>query len=328
MKIKLPKIVIGTNLTGMQIALNSDAVFIPVSFLPAFGWEHSEFDHSIAQQIRYNKPELDHIKKFRYQITTNQGKLPVKCFYWELEALYKYILQMSNRLYDSQRIVHVRQYSANVITLVSIYGNSFDIEFDTCQVINPNYEWFDSMLTPIETYQSDSTHILYQLILSKETEDMKGISYEYDIEHLEDEYFTQIWYSSMFGPKKFLLGQNTKQKKQTITTRNICLFVENVSDSELYDEKYSVAEARKEIYKLLAPRHKRIADRILAFDKTIDKIELSSKVNIYENTESMKFIYYTNKEEIICPSNLDYSVWPQSYPRTLMSLLKKNMISV
>lgn len=328
MKIKLSNIVIGTNLTGMQVALSKDATFIPVSYLPAFGWEYSEFDHPVVLQNRINKNEFEYIKQFRYQITTEQGKLPVKCFYWELEAIYKYILQMSNRLYDSQRIVNVRQYSANVVTLVSLYGNSFDIEFDTCHVINPNYEWFDSMLSPIETYQSDSTHILYQLILSKETEDMKGISYEYDIEHLEDEYFTQIWYSSMFGPKKFLQGQNIKQKKQTITTRNICLFIENVPDSELDAEKYQVSEVRKEIYKLLGTRHKRIADRVLAFDKSIDKIELSSNVDMYEDTDTMKFVYYTNKEEIICPKNLDYMDWPQSYPRTLMCLLKKSMISV
>ncbi len=150
---------------------------------------------------------------------------------------------------------------------------------------------------------------------------MKGISSKYDIETLEDEFFTKIWYGPLFGPKKFLIGIDPRRKKQTITTRYICLFKENVPNSELDDEIYSVAEARKEIYRLLAPRHKRISDRILTFDKSISKIELSSKVNIYKNSETVEFVYYTDKEEILCQKNLNYSDWPLSYPRILISRL-------
>jgi len=326
MKIKIPKIVIGNNLTGMQVAIQQDATFIPVSYLNAFGWEHTTYDHHITQFIRSKRVEKDSTINHKYKISSKHGTEFIPCFYWELEALYKYILLMSNRLYDSHRVTNVKHYSDNVLTLVSAFGNSFEIEFDTCHVINPDYNWYDSISEPFESHESDSCHLIYYLILSKDTEDMKGIQYQYDIEELEEEYFTKIWYSSLFGSKKFLVGNDPRRKKQTTTTRNICLFIENVDLSEINDEKYSVAEIRKEIYKLLGSRHKRIADRILSFDKSIQKIELSSRVNVYEDTDNVKYLYYTDKEEILCPKNLDSSEWPQSYPRILISQFKETMI--
>lgn len=328
MRIKLQNIVLGNNITGMQIALLKDAVFIPVSFVPAFGWEYINYEHPITQLIRTNKTDIPHLRHFKYRLVTEEGTITVPCFLWELEALYKYILQMSNRLYDSYKVVKAKHYSDNVVTLVTEYGNSFEIEFDNCQVINPDYSWYDTVEVPEESHESEFCHLLYYLILSKDTDDMKGISYQYDIEKLENEYFHKIWYSSLFGAKKFLIGNDPKRKKHTLTTRHICLFIENVNRSEKDEEKYEVAEIRKEIYRLLGPRHKRIADRVLSFDKAIQKVELSSSINVYKNTEHVDFIYYTDKEEIICPKNLTFLDWPQSYPRILISQLKEIMTSL
>jgi len=324
-KIRLKNIVIGRDLCGMQIALLKDATFIPISFLPSFGWETTNYNNPIINFNRTFKkgrkiPEL-------YIVKTKHSNKNIDCFNWELEYIYRYILQLSDRLYDSDSLIGAKIYSDNCITLLSKYGNSVEIEFDTCHVLNPDYTWFEYIQDPLENISSEYAHIIYYLILSKDTDDMKGISYEYDIEELNNEYFSKIWYSPLFGPKRCLIGRDVKRKKATLTTRHICLFIENVSISEIEEEKYSVAEARKEIYKLLGTRHKRISDRILSFDKSICKINLQTNLDMYKDTDNVKFIYYTNKEEILCQKNLNFSDWPQSSPRTLMYQLQEIITS-
>lgn len=320
MKIRLPRIVVGRNIVGMQIALQNNAVFIPISFLPSFGWETLDEDLPIITYLRSRRGfQREHPS--RYIITSEEGTKEVSCFQWELEDLYQYLLFMSNALYSASKSERANLLSENTLSIVSSYGNSVEIEFEKCWIINPEEEWFNSIFPVEETIEGETSHLLYTLFLSKDTDDMKGISSKYDIETLEGEFFTKIWYGPLFGPKKFLLGNDPRKKKQTITTRHICLFKENVANSELEDEIYSVAEARKEIYKLLAPRHKRISDRILTFDKSISKIELSSKIDIYKNLENIEFVYYTDKEEILCQKNLNYLDWPLSYPRILISRL-------
>lgn len=319
MKIKLPKIVLGRDLIGMQIALQNDAVFIPISFLPAFGWETLNDELPIISYLRSRRFERE--AGPRYVLSTEAGSTQVSCFQWELEDLYKYLLFMSNKLYNIVKSKAANLNSENTVSIISKFGNSLEIEFEKCWVVNPEEEWFSSIYPVEENIEGETSHLLYSLFLSKDTDDMKGISYQYDIESLEDEFFTKIWYGPLFGPKKILVGNDVKKKKKTVTTRYICLFIENVPNSELENEIYSIAEARKEIYKLLAPRHKRISDRILTFDKSISRIELSSKVDIYKNLDKVEFVYYTDKEEILCQKNLDYLAWPQSYQRTLMSRL-------
>lgn len=326
MKIRLPKIVIGRNIVGLQIAILKDAVFIPISFIPSFGWEFLNYDNPIISYLRAGR--IEQYTPFIYNILTKEESIDVHCFQWELEELYKYLLFMSNRLFDSAKSNMANLRSDTTINIASKYGNSLEIEFEKCWVVNPEDGWFTSYLSSEEDIVGETTHLLYSLLLSKDTEDMKGISYQYDMETLTNNFFTKIWYSRLFGPKKFLTGYDPKRKKQTITTRHLCLFVENVPNIEIEEEIYSIAEARKEIYKLLAPRHKRISDRILTFDKNISKIELSSKVSIFQNTECVEYIYYTNKEEILCQKNLNYSDWPQSYPHILMSQLAEIVNSV
>lgn len=303
----------------MQIALQNDAVFIPISFLPSFSWETLEEDLPIITYLRSRRFERE--ASSRYKIVTESATHSVSCFLWELEELYKFLLFMSNKLYSLHKNRSAYLSSENTLSVIPKQGTSLEIEFEKCWIINPEDEWFSANFPADQSIEGETTHLLYSLYLSKDTDDMKGISSQYDIEILEDEFFTKIWYGPLFGPKKVLIGNDVKNKKQTLTTRYICLFKENVANSELEDDIYSVAEARKEIYRLLAPRHKRISDRILTFDKSISKIELSSKVDVYKNTDRIEFVYFTEKEELLCRKNLDYLAWPQSYQRILMSRL-------
>lgn len=327
MKIKLSRIVIGDNITGMQIALKNDAVFIPVSFIPSFGWEFLKKDHPCIENLRKYKTELPLIQENKYKITTEEGSEYVPCFLWELEALYRYILIMSNRMFDSSRVKSIKHYSENEVTIVTEFGSS-KIEFEKCWIVNPNSTWFDSYLLPTKTYESEFAHLIYYLILAKDTPDMKGVSISYDSETLDDEYFTKVWYHPLFGPKKLLLGNDPKRKRKTISSRHLCFFIENVNIENISDYKYEIAEIRKEIYKLTAPHYKRISDRILSFDKSITRFDIKTNLDVYENTKDVEFVYYTDKEEILCQENLDFSTWPQSYPRILISQMKETTISL
>ena len=68
MFIKLNKVIIAQDLTGMILAPMLGAVFIPVSYLPPFGWEYIDFNAPIISDFKFllkkdEKYEKDNLQR-------------------------------------------------------------------------------------------------------------------------------------------------------------------------------------------------------------------------------------------------------------------------
>lgn len=324
-KIHLEKIIISSDLTGMIMAPILGAVFIPVSFNHSFAWEYdSELDISITSFIRKsnrrfikNSKNVEH----KYLIHKKDGIENVSCFYWELEDFYKLLLINSNSIYNNFQIKTASMFTEKQINFSTKHGIDLIVTFDKCWIINPNSTWFFSYLEPVSSVESDSVHMINHLILSNKQKDMKGIQFQYDIETPFGHNFDFIWYSAPFGQKKYKIVTNARTKKRIITTRNMCFVYKNVPKDQLEEEKYSLAEIKRDMYKYLSVYNKRIAERYTAFEEHINTILVSTDIDIYENTDNIEFIYYTNKKEIICKENLKYDKWQQSYQQQLYQIM-------
>ena len=332
MRLNLENVVIGSDLTGMILAPILGAIFIPVSFNKSFAWEYdNSIEHPFVNHVRnldrrmYNNIDDN---EYRYIISKNGNPEHIKTFYWELENVYRYFLSISGGIYNNFGIMKANNLIKNQINFSTKYGTELIVNYKKCWIINPNSNWFKSYLEPIETIESETCHLLHHLVISKQTEDMKGVQYENDIQEIENGFFDMIWNSSPTGPKKYLVGYSPFQKRKTLTTRNIVFVKKNVPIEELDDEKYCTASVRIEMYKILSQYNKRIAERYSGFDKSISKIVVSTNLDIYENTDDTNFIYYDDKKEIICRENLQLDKWQLSSQRQLYQTMDSIINSI
>lgn len=337
MFVNLPRIIIGTDLCGMIMAPILDAVFIPVSYCAPFGWEFSNQDiqnlYNLKQyfEIEAFPSETTTVKKIRKerQIIRFQNKtIKPKFFLWEIEKYYKSFLTLASKLYDEFTFEQAN-FSEKTINFYSSKGRELSVQFDKCWIINPSNKFIHNLnLNPEETITGATAHFLYYLELNTDAKDAKALQREYDFEKIDHPLLSKIWWSAPFGPKQFTLTTDPKSKKRVLTSEHITFFLENVNIENIEDETYQIHNIRTEIFNMLAPKYKRVKDRGPSFDRYIKRICLTTNLDIYEDTEDIKFIYYSDKSEIICKKNLDPLFWPESSQRTLMKSIEKTITSL
>lgn len=302
------------------------AVFIPVSFLPSFAWEHCTFPVPLIENhLKYCYvtslyEKLEDLEESKI-IRTDSEIIRPTLYYWQIERFYRMFLLQSSLIYDDFTIQSAHIYN-NVVDLKS--ANSFiSIAFNTCYVINSGQHFitFSEML-PKEEVKSDAAHYLYHLKIKKETKDQKGIQHEFDLINCDFEPFTKIWYSSPFGIKKYEKGYDPKNKRKTFSTKDLVFICENIPIEDLNDERFDVHEIRVKMYQFLS-NYKRIRERPVAFEKNITRFRLSTDLDIYDDTENLKFIYFNEKSEIVCQKNLDERSWPASSQLILYKTMTK-----
>jgi hypothetical protein len=330
-KIHLNKIVIASDLTGMIMAPILGAIFIPVSFSKSFGWEYDQnIDISLINLFRnINRRKMKGFNVERqYTICQDDNTEYIKCFYWEIEDLYKYLLLNTSMIYEGFNIKSANNFVKNQINFNTNYGTELIVTFDKCWIINPSDSWFRTNLEYTQKISSNNCHVISHLVIRKDTDDMKGVVYSNDIEICENEYFDKIWYSGPFGVKRYLLGNNPRTRTKTVSTRNICFIKQDVNVEDIDNEEHSAAEIRKNIYNKLCVYNKRIAERYYSFEKNINKIIVSTNIDIYENTDNIEFIYYNDKKDIICQKNINYANWSHSYLQHLYQITDSTISSM
>jgi hypothetical protein len=336
MYIRIPKIIIGNDLCGMIMAPILGAVFVPVAFVPSFAWEYLDEEVEMIKQLRNSNWEfpyiLKYVKKFPfyrrkidefYSINLENNKIiDVKCFYWEIERWYHVLLLQAGLLWDNFTGLNSCQHEIldgkNILKLPNL-----TIEFETCWILNAGDHFFQSdVLEPVQQIKSSEAHILAHLRIRKETDDAKGIAIPCDLLDIKEQSFNKIWYSRPFGRKHV---QFAPSRGKTIkTTKDIVFIYQNIplEEIEQEDSKYSFAEIRGQIFRFLAP-YKRINERAISFDKFINLMTLSTNIDLYEDTENLKFLYIDDKSDLICKKNLEETSWPVSSQRILYQVFKE-----
>jgi len=318
MLIKLPRVVIGNDLTGLVIAAQHDAVFIPVSYFQPFAWEFTDeiefplitLNRDALRYVTKNKAREDRERLYLHE--TQEGRNIPKTYYWELERFLISILSINGNVWTDFDIIDC-VHNNNTI----IFNGKYDklvVEYKQLWVINPHSSWFRSETSDIkEALRAECGHIMYHVRLNMEgSTDMKGIQVKYDIEDVKDKLFTKIWFNKPFGPKLFMFGNNPKTRTKTVTTKNMTCFIEGVPIDEINDQKYDHGELRRQIWDLFK-QHKRIREKPFLFDKFIRKYTLSSEIDKYDDTEDIKFVYFEEKSEIICKESFDTHSWRASF---------------
>jgi len=322
MFIKLNKVIIAQDLTGMILAPMLGAVFIPVSYLPPFGWEYIDFNAPIISDFKFLLKKDEKYEKHERGIVTKEGTIMPSLYYWEIERFYKMFLNFNSLIYNDFSFDSV-VCDNKKLYFHSKSGLALTVQYDVCWVVNPGKHFYiNKENEPDSVVESEAAHILYALKIRTDTPDAKGIQHQYDIEECSKFPITKIWYSSLFGKKKVKRGYDPKNKKETITTRDVVFFCENVPINDVENEEYQIYQIRKTIYNALI-KHKRIADRIMSFEKDIKKFVLSTNLDLYKDTDSEKYIYFNEKSEIICQKNLEKPYLPRSSQRILHFTMNK-----
>jgi hypothetical protein len=317
------KIILGDNITGMIMAPVMNAVFIPVSFKKPFSWDYSNnIDIPNIDILRKNFIFKNKIKDEDYTLSSPDGQIDIKYYDYEILKYYSLLLSINGLLFDEFSTKKAIQITENCINLESKFGIEYIINYNKLYVINPSREWFTSLiLKTSKSVRSNHCHAIYHLKLSKNSSDMKGVVISCDMENIEHELFDKIYYSHPFSPKKYLKGYSPFHKVNTLSTRNICFFANNKLKKDINSEIYSTVEVRKEIYKYLSVYNRRIAERYFDFDENIEKMITYTDIDLYKNTDTVEFIYYEDKEEIICQRNLQLEKLSGSFQLHTLNLL-------
>lgn len=318
----------------MIYALKENAIFIPVSFFTSFSWEYDinfcpEFLFQLKTFCKRPKKKVQSENEIPF-IRENGGIIHPKMFYWELEDFCKILLTISSSLYND---FSFNKFILNEdsVDLISKNGYTDTIHFDKCWIINPGSHLMESSsFEPIEIQESNVAHILYHFQIRKENANHTGIGFSNHIDYTNDSkwQFDKIWYGKPFGKNVYNCGIHNKTKQPVYTTSHLTVICENVDIDKIDDEIYDIYAIRKAFWKYFQPNHKRIREMSLSYDKNIDKIILSTNINMYEDTENIKFIYYENKNEIINEENLNHKCWPESSQRTLYKVMRQIMSSL
>lgn len=333
MFIKLKKVIISSDITGMILAPILDAVFIPVSFLESFAWEYIDFDVPLIQYIkdyfyvRSTQFENDNDRSEQYKIYTQKQVIQPKLFYWEIERFYKMYLLHSSLIYDDFTFDKVFVQN-KTLYFHSKSGLALTVGYDICYVVNPgDHYYINHEIQAYETVSSATAHLLYYLNIRTDTADAKGIQHPYDIHEYDVPPITKIWYSKPFGPKKYQTGYDPKKKKKIITTRDLTFFCENIPIENINNEEFEISQIRKSIFNSLT-EHKRIVERPVSFEKDIKKFILSTNLDMFKDTDHEKFIYFNDKSEIVCQNNLKQPYSQQSSQHILHSTMNKTIGSL
>lgn len=319
MFIKLPKVVIGNNLTAMVTAANLGAFFIPVDYHQPFAWEFLDFKLKQIYFLRscYRSKKRDDHLMYRYKSENFTWDPP--CFLWELEQYMKFFLGITSLLYDDFKNHHCYLSSiegVNILNVHSLNGGTLTIQFGECWIANPDSKFFTNLINnPIENIQSEQCHILYHMKLNTEKYyDMKGMVVEYDMEDIKGQLFNKKWNALPFGPKILMKSWDKIKKKQTVSTHDAVFICENV-DQELIDtHDYNISNMRLQIYAYMSQFSKRIKERIMNYEYFLNKMVLSTNLDIYTDLDNVKFIY-PDKEEVLCQNNLEKHFMSGSYRR-------------
>lgn len=329
MKIKIPKIVIGTDLTGMIVAAKENAIFIPVSFCPSFGWEYTNFDVPIIKFIReflLIKKSFRNVDKHynKFSISTSNETIFVNCFYWEIERFFEFLFCLNNNMWKNfsyQKCFHNEK-------CIRFSGSLTDltVEYDKLIVINPNSSWFSSeILEKTKTEHTELAHIIYYLRLATEEHpDMKGLRFPCDLQTVNNQIFNKVWYNKPFGERNVQASIDVKNKNSPPSTKRLTFITENVPIDQIHDPKFEIGNVRLSILSFLK-KYKRIYDHGKSFDKFIKKMIISGEVDYYSNSENENFIYFEDKSEIVCSQNLDSIGWQDSFLRTLFQLMNSTI---
>lgn len=311
------------------------AIFVPTLYVPPFAWEYTNADISSFFNLK-NYFLADERTIFEKKTTKEQSIIRFqdkivkpKFFLWEIERFYKMFLTLASKLYDEFGFEQANIFpDRKIINFYSSKGQELSVEFDQCWIINPTNKFINIQnIEPVDTIAGETSHLLFYTEINTDAKDAKALQREFDIENLEEgSYFSRIWWSAPFGPKKFVFTTDPKTKKRVITSDCLTFLKENVNSSDLDNDEYQIYNGRNEIFKILAPRYKRIKDRGMSFDRFTKRICLTTNLDIYENMENIKFIYYNDKSEIICKKNLNPQFWPESSQRTLMKSIEETII--
>lgn len=320
MFVKLPRVVIGSDICGMILAAKYNATFIPISYTEPWAWEYIDYKFDFIQNVRdflfqWDENHFESEKnKADYFVFREKDKIHTPNTYlWELEQYFKAVLGLNNNIWPDFELKDC-YHNNNQLRFNGKY-DCLVVEFKKLWVINPYSGIFESeTLTKKNTNKSQQSHLLYYTKLDTEvSSDMKGIQTSLDIEEVENKFFTKIWYNKPFGMKQLQFGINPKTRGRTITTKHFVCISECVSNDEVYSEKYEVGNVRQEIHKFFAPKYKRIREKRYIFDKFVRKYVLGSEIDEYEDTEEIKFIHFSEKSEILCNEYLNIHSWQDSF---------------
>lgn len=332
MYLKIPKIVVGNDITGMVVAAREGATFIPVSYFSPFSWEYINiqfdwvvFNRNMLKLWKQNKYESELMKRRYYLFKTQDEEFIPKTYLFELEEMLIAFLGLSGQLWNDFSFTscvhndHTIKFNGKYDCLV--------VDFKEMIVVNPYNGFFSSESLEVqENKQSQMAHLLYHLRLNTEKiKDLKGLSVDYDLERINGSIFSKMWTNNPFGMKKFQFGFNHRAMVHTTTTINFVLFLENIPQEFKNLEEFDPYVLRKQIQQVFSPRSRRIKKKTFIFDQFIKKYCVSSEIDVYENTESIKFVYFEDKSEILCEDTLNINSWQGSF---LSFLLNNTTLSI
>lgn len=329
MHIKIPRIVVGNDITGMVLAAYYNAMFIPVNYFSPFAWEYTNEVYSDTNMLfrkvfktfpskfkltgRENFFKFHNEDNYYYSVSDENSRIYPKMFLWELELQYKLLFRMNNNLWNDFDISHCEHSGKNFI--FKSKNNILSVDFKKAWVINPNETFFNSSTaTKVNTFKSDNVHCLSHIEIDVDNHsDMNGIHYHNDFEEVQNSIINKIWYNKPFGMKEFNFGFNPKTKEATCTTQHIVCLSENLTFDQLHSEDYDDNKIRAAVFDLFSPFHRRISRSKYNFFRFVRKYIVSSNIDEYWDEDNIDFVYYSDKSEILCQKLLNYHMWQDSF---------------